>query len=333
MTLVSSSSLCVFLCWACAHSARVQQHLESSIETEAQHTSAQKTPGQHTSGQNSLFQNSWGRNTSCEKLHSRFRMRSDNLQSFVNSYTEADEMGLAGQGRAMMKASAVLRALRRGGDCAWVNAGSDEDIEAVGKVLRSVLANNPCAPAALAELQLLDTDREEGSAPLPRAMSILMSDSCEVQLQGQESDEIKEIVLDIDDVETEELVQDGVEEMIESEDTTSSLVERSDMQSSHSWAQVGKLMGAIMLGVLFVLGCGYAAGFVGFFVGFLFSVLLLEIRTWTGSLVPCQGCGAGFLTVFFGVAGGAVIGGAGGAALCGTGFYRAVNASSFLLPA
>lgn len=259
-------------------------------------------------------------------------MRSDNLQSFVNSYTEADEMGLAGQGRAMMKASAVLRALRRGGDCAWVDAGSDEDIEAVGKVLRSVLANNPCAPAALAELQLLDTDGDEGSAPLPRAMSILMSDSCEVQLQGQESDEIKEIVLDIDGAETEELVQDGVEEMIESEDTTSSLVERSDMQSSHSWAQVGKLMGAIMLGVLFVLGCGVSAGVVGLYVGALFSILLIEIRVWTGSLV-LRGGFAEAGTVFLGMLGGAAIGGLGGAALCGKGFYRAVNASNFLLTA
>jgi len=246
---------------------------------------------------------------SCETLQSRFRLRSKNLQDFSNSYSGADDMTLAARARAVMKASAVLRTLRRGSACPWAVAGNNnDDIEAVGKVVSSIIANNPCAPAAIAELQLLDTPGEEGAAPLARAMSILMSDTCEYQDQGQESNESNEMA-DDDDVEVEELVQDGVEEMMESEDTKSSLVEQQETQRTQSVAYL-------------TLGCGFAGLWIVGFVGVLFGGILVCVTQWLGHNPQWD---AKFMTVFWPGAIGGVIGGVRGVAICGEYFHGVVS--------
>jgi len=266
---------------------------------------------------------------SCETLQNRFRMRSKHLQDFINSHSGADDMSLAERARAVMKVSAVLRPLRRGSDCSWVVVGTNDDIEAVGKVVRSLLATNPCAPAAIAELQLLDKDGEESAALLARAMSILMSDTCEYEDQGQEPNDSDEIA-DLEDIEIEELVQDGVEEMMETEGARSSLVEQPEMQPEtqrkRSWAYVGKLLGAIMFGVLFSLGCAWAGGWIVGIVGCLFGMLLFEIGLWMGNpwIRPGQH-GLGWWTFFYSGVIGASTGIVGGAALCGSEWYRIVS--------
>jgi len=257
---------------------------------------------------------------SCEALQSRFHMRSKNLQDFSNSYSGADDMSLAASARAVMKASAVLRTLRRASDCAWVVAGNnDDDIKAVGKVAGSILANNPCAPVAIAELQLLDTPGEEGGAHLARAMSILISDTCEYEDQGQEPNESDEIA-DFDDIEIEERVQDGVEQMLEIEDTSSSLVQQTETQRKNSLAYVVKVLGAIMLGVLVSLGCAYAGFTLSVWVGFLFSLLLLRVGIWLGA--PPS---SGLPFVVTGMFVGGSVGGISSVTFCGSQFHQAVS--------
>jgi len=307
-TMSMSSSFCwIFLCLASSDAGRIKTNVAGELKTEEQ--------------------NRYG--ASCETLHSRFQVRSKNLHDFVDSYTGSDDMSMAARARSIMKASAVLRTLRRGSDCPWAVAGNSEDLEAVGKVVRSTIASNPCAPAAMKELQLMDTDGEEGLAPLARAMAILMSDTCEVEENGQYSPEADEIVDDLDPVETEELVQDKVEEMMESEGAESSLVDKSEMQSALSFKYVGKLIGAIMLGVLVALGCGFAGVLIGLIVSALFMFILMAIKeAWTGNRRLGH---VGNQRAFMGLVIGAYVGGAGSVALCGAGFHQAVKSSGFLL--
>jgi len=258
---------------------------------------------------------------SCETLHTRFRKRSENLHVFVASHSGSDDMGLGARARAVMKSSAVLRTLRRAKDCPWIAAGNNDDLEAIGKVVKVVLAGNPCAPAALAELQLLDTDDVEETMHLNRAMSILMSDTCKIDAPEENVDVPVDFV-EGDELEIEERVQDGVEEMLESEDAGNSLMEQSDAQRSVSFARVAALIGALMIGVLFSLGCAYVVANIGLFVGMIFTVMLVAMTSWMAPVAVLVG------TVgWYGSMAAMYTGGFGGAAMCGKGFFKVVNAT------
>jgi len=108
-----------------------------------------------------------------------------------------------------------------------------------------------------------------------------MSDTCEYEDQGQEPDESDEIP-DFEDIEVEERVQDGVEEMLETEGRRSSLVEQPETQRKHSWAYVGKVFGVIMLGVLAYLGCAWVGSLLTAWIGGLYEFLLETIGIWLG---------------------------------------------------
>merc|ERR1740130_319244 len=72
----------------------------------------------------------WGRASSCETLQTRFHTRTENLQKFMSDHADSDHMSLPTQGRAVMKAAGVLKALKRGKDCPWAaNANNGEEVE------------------------------------------------------------------------------------------------------------------------------------------------------------------------------------------------------------
>jgi len=254
---------------------------------------------------------------SCETLQTRLRTRSKNLLDFSNLHSGADNMTVTASAFAVMKVSAVMRVLRRASDCPWVVDGSHDEIETVGKVVHSLLASNPCAPAAVAELQLLGTDGEEGAMPMARAMSILMSDTCKYEDQSQGSNEFDKIA-DVDNIEMEELVQDRVEEMIETTGTGSlvgqgsSLVEQLDMQRTQGVLYLWKLIGAIMLGVLAIMACGFVGLYAGLIIGGMFGAFLTGLLNLSDDIFW-----AGLLL-------GTPLGGLTGAATCGTQFYYIV---------
>jgi len=295
MTMRLSFVFHVFWCWACVDAARMQTQAQGGLEADAQ--------------------GKFG--ASCETLQTRLRTRSKNLLDFSNLHSGADNMTVTASAFAVMKVSAVMRVLRRASDCPWVVNGSHDDIETVGKVVHSLLAPNPCAPAAVAELQLLGTDGEEGVMPLGRAMSILMSDTCKYEDQRQGSNEFDEIA-DVDNIEVEELVQDRVEEMMETTGTGSivgqgsSLVEQLDMQRTRGVLYLWKLIGAIMFGVVSILACGFVGGFAGLIIGLFFGALLTEMLHLHRD--------APLTYAFFGMSFGALS----GAASCGAEFYRVV---------
>jgi len=307
------ASVCwIFLSLAYSDAARIQSHVEGG------HDANDKNPFTPT----------------CETLHTRFLARANNLQAFVSSYTESDAMGAVARARSVMKATAVLRTLRRGSDCPWAVDGNSDDLEAIGKTVRTAIGSNPCAPTAIRELHLVDIPvGDDSHAPLAKAMCILMSDTCECETEGQEPVEVDGG--DVDHVETEEAVQDMVEDMIESEDAPSSLVENSKIQSRFSWKHASKLIGAIMLGVLFTVGCGFAGFQIVGVVAAIFVLLLLVLANWVALGVAAVGSALGSTVVSAGamytvfISGG--LGAASAAMTCGTQFYQLVNSTGFLL--
>jgi len=237
----------------------------------------------------------------------------------------------------MVKASAVLRTLRRSKDCPWIVSGSGDEVQAVGKVVRTVLAKNPCAETAMAELRRVDVGGEKGSgdaSPLARAMSILISDTCEVAHVEDTSD--FEQIADLDDLETEELVMDGVEEMAaaEPESVSDSLLENPENQTAKTPLTV-KMMGAIFLGLLFVLQCANSAFWIAGFVALAFMLTLYGMGRASGyiqALWRSQGhffllrAGLGspaYLPVFLFATAGAFA----GFTLCASGYDMAMNST------
>jgi len=221
--------------------------------------------------------NKWYR--SCDALQTRFGTGSKRLQELVDSASGSEEMTVVSQVNLVVKASAIMRTLRRSKDCSWVVDGDSDALQAVGKVVRSVLANNPCATAAVAELQHLDDNGEEGTAPVGRAMSILLSDTCEVgEVEHVDDLDNADAIVDPTNLETEELVLDAVDEimMAESAGMSDSLLEKSEMHRA-SGLHIVKVIGAIMLGVYLVLYCANSAFWIAGFIGMAFTYLLIGV--------------------------------------------------------
>jgi len=223
--------------------------------------------------------NTWYR--SCDTLQKRFVTGSKRLQDLVDSTGGSETPSVKTQMHLVLKSSAILRTLRRSQACPWVVSGHADDIQAVGDVVRSVLAHNPCTSAAMAELQKMQNDDgKEGNAPVGKAMSILLSDTCEVGEFKQPEDFDASDIVDPANLEIEEEVMDGIEEIMMSESANSSpsLLETHRPPASYML----KVMGAIMLGVFFVLQCANTAFWVAGFIGLSFTLMSYGFSRYTG---------------------------------------------------
>jgi len=300
------------MCCVVADAARIQEHSAGNLHTESDLK--------------------WYR--SCETLQNRFVTKSQRLQDFLETTNDSEAITLRSQAQLMVKASAVLRTLRRSKECPWIVSGSGDEVQAVGKVVSIVLAKNPCAKTAMAELRRVDVGGEEGSgdaSPLARAMSILISDTCEVP-HVEDANDFEQLA-DLDDLENEELVMDGAEEMAaaEPESVSDSLLENPENHTAKT-PLTWKLMGAIFLGLLFVLQCANTAFWIVGFVGMAFTLSLYGLAAYTpymmqawrnsGHLALLGGGGAYVLVTLVSAAAAW-----GGGLLCASGYDSVMNST------
>merc|ERR1711865_1298584 len=88
---------------------------------------------------------------------------------------------MGSQARVTMRTYGIIRTLRRARTCSWVTQNDSDEIEQARGIVQSLLAGNPCAEVARAELESgssAETAQVE-IASIRRAMSVLTSDSCE----------------------------------------------------------------------------------------------------------------------------------------------------------
>jgi len=209
---------------------------------------------------------------SCEDLQVKFRSRVTAVQALLDATD--DTITTLGQARITMRVFGVARTLRRAKDCQWVLEGDAEDIEQARSVVRQVLARNPCAEAAMAELttEVFESASNEFQ-PLQRAIIVLTSETCEIPEQeedaeasGVEDEAALERRLD----EVEESTQDHIDELFEQAALEAeSMAGGSLVQTETNQSRAMRTIGAVLFGVLFALVCAPVGAVVGFVLGFV----------------------------------------------------------------
>lgn len=120
--------------------------------------------------------------STCEELEESFHSRVVSLQTLLDENAETANFGRTTQARLYMRALGIVRTLNRAKECPWVIEGDSRDIAQVRAIVETLLADNPCAPVARAELDaegLAETEEMRMQSVL-RAVSILNSEDCQV---------------------------------------------------------------------------------------------------------------------------------------------------------
>jgi len=222
---------------------------------------------------------------SCEDLQVTFRSRVTAVQALLDATD--DTITTLVQARITMRVFGVVRTLRRAKECQWVLDGDTEDIEQARSVVQQVLARNPCAEVAMAELT---TEAFESASnefqPFQRAMIVLTSETCEIPEQeedeavaGVEDEAALERRLD----EVTESTQDRIDELfeeaaLEAESMAGgSLVQLDGGHLIWSAGRVIRTIGALLFGVLFALVCAPVGAAVGLVLSWILGVAVLGI--------------------------------------------------------
>jgi len=220
---------------------------------------------------------------SCEDLQGTFHTRVTAVQALLNSYQDATGISSFGQAQITMRVFGVVRTLRRASNCQWVLDGNSEDIEQAKSVVQSVLAENPCAEAAMAEMtpEAFESAANE-LQPLQRAMIVLMSESCSVEDEDAMEDEEAADVEDEDAmqhrlVNAEEEMQDHVDELfeqaaLESESRSEGSLVQIEAKARVGLAHVLRVVVAIFFALFFALACVPIGAMIGAVIGFMFCV-------------------------------------------------------------
>lgn len=261
---------------------------------------------------------------SCEDLQVTLRSRVTAVQALLNSYQDATGISSFGQAQITMRVFGVVRTLRRARNCQWVLDGDSEDIEQARSVVQSVLAQNPCAEAAMAEMtpEAFESAANE-LQPLQRAMIVLMSESCEVpkQDEAEEAAEVEdEDAMEHGLVVAEEETQDHIDElfeqaMLESESLAEGSFVQMDAQARAGTASVLRIVGVAFFSILFAMVCMPIGAIIGAVIGIVFCVAL-------GASGICGRQGQHFMGLIVG----GFFGGLGGLGVC------AFNLAQYFLP-
>jgi len=150
---------------------------------------------------------------SCEDLQNTFKSRLDAFQDFLDANPDLDAIGRAAQARTMMRTYGIIRTLRRARTCSWVVDNDSEELERARSIVHTLLAGNPCADLARAELQG-GVAAESGELELQavqRAMSVLNSDDCAAPEQPEEPSNLDENDVDAALSTAEDELQDVIE--------------------------------------------------------------------------------------------------------------------------
>jgi len=218
---------------------------------------------------------------SCEDLQASFRSRVAGLQTLLDAHPEESTFNRATQARFTMRTLGIVRTLRRARTCAWVVDGDSDDIEQIRDIVQVMLAGNPCAQVARGELAAGTSAGSVDMQAVRRAMSVLVSDSCEVTLPSDEDDPTfnpnDDAELDAQIAVAEAQAQDVVEEFMDvsyHEENGGAFVETSsDALVSGIYGGVRRTLGVVFLSILLMLACVGVMAFIGIFVGLLFLEL------------------------------------------------------------
>jgi len=238
----------------------------------------------------------------CEDLQVNFHNRVVGLQTVLDAHPDDSTMSRLAQARFSMRILGITRTLRRARTCSWVVDGDSEDIEQMRGIVQVMLAGNPCAQAARAELDAGASDSDESVEveAVQRAMTVLASENCEVALpsgadgptMNMDDEAEQEVQMD----QAEQQAQDSVDELMDEAmgEESSSFVET---DSKGRFGGFFRSLGVIILFLLLLMACTVAIAWIGAIIG----IALLEI----GILTTCRGGFCGLEILF----GGAMIGG------------------------
>lgn len=245
---------------------------------------------------------------SCGELREMFHDRVERLQSFIDERQEGTDLSTFSQARLLMRAYSVVRTLRRARECSWVIDGDNDEIDQVQHLVQTFLADNPCAPAARAELDAGTSTATEEIAmrSVLRAMSILNSEDCQVSDADEEAMngppmEEEEMRVQVDELDAQ--VLDHVEDLVEEGDSGGAFVQMDSGNFLQTRRGFLRALGVAFMFILLALACIGVAAAIGFILGFAISYPIFIDRQ--------QG---GFSIVAFGIWGSMATGGVGVAA-------------------
>jgi len=216
----------------------------------------------------------------CEELESSFHDRVTALQVVLDAHPNDNTLNTATRARLTMRTLGIARTLRRARSCPWVIDGDGDDIAQIRGIVQVMLAGNPCAPAARAELERSGPD---DMAAVGRAMSVLASETCEVSGMTDEesplmiSENESELEAQLD--QAEQGAHNSVDDLIEvsMSDEDSSFVEAG---SEGRFGGFFRSLGVLFLVLLLLLACTSAAALIG--------ALILQVILAIGFLSACQ---------------------------------------------
>jgi len=247
---------------------------------------------------------------SCEDLREMFHDRLAGLQTFIDERQESTDLSRVAQGRLLMRVYSVVRTLRRAQECSWVVDGNSDDIDQVGSMVQTFLADNPCAAAARAELEAGTSDATEEIAmrSVMRATAILNSEDCQVSdedVEAMAAPPIEEAEVKVQMDELDAQVQDQIDDLVDEGSAGVAFLEM-DNDVSVQWTWRGFLRGlsVAFMFILLALACIGVAWGIGLVLGFAISA----------SIFPSTR-DAGLAMAFYAMIG-AAVGGTVGIAAC-----------------
>jgi len=218
-------------------------------------------------------QNNWG--ATCEQLQTQFGQRVTALREGVEAMGAGGEVtsdnardaswGRMGRIRMTARMLGLARTTRRARECSWLLDNSGDDLEQLRAVTGTLMASNPCRDAANAEMQAgqSEEDPQAQMATLSRAMSILVSDDCEVT-EAEYDEEQEDPQEQMEQAEDE--LQERLNELVEDESGVSFL----QLSDQVAFPQV---VGVFLFAMFLVFLCLQAFYVIGFFLASILAVV------------------------------------------------------------
>jgi len=224
---------------------------------------------------------------SCDDLHTSFSNRLASFQESIDSLDTDAGVSRGYQTRQAMRVYGIMRTLRRARSCSWVMDSDSEDMVQAQGIAQTLLAGNPCADAARSEMEAgLSAGSQEAQAhAMTRAVSMLMSDTCEAsEIPDDAASSEDELELDAQLSETEEQVQDGIQEMMEaSEGQEGSFIQ---LKSN---VRLFRVLGVIFLMLFLLVACTVTVTLITMYIVMILSVVLLFTGLGTASTFAMLG--------------------------------------------
>jgi len=191
--------------------------------------------------------------------------------------------------------------------------GDSADVEQLRGIVQSMLADNPCAEAARAELEtgVSAATSENESRKLAGSIFILMSDNCEVSLPEEADAAVSEEDLEVEVSEVEATVQDGIDQLVDDEENAAALIQSGSSTS-------GSFMRGLGIAFLFILLLLVCAGSAVAITVALTIVLLILAENFR-LINTSQGMGLAYIAMAF--YGGGFVGGVLGLTGCSYQLY------------